>query len=242
MEPLVTTSSVPTGATGPKIAKRGFFDRVNPVRLFRSEEKTTPPLTPLPPASANNAAQPEPDLSSPPSPGDALSRYNYRSPAKPEPGNRSAAERFFTQGLQAQQAHRLADAVQAYRQAIQLDPAFFEARYNLGLAFTEAGNLGAALTAYEYALAIQPNSADARYNFALVLKQANCLADAVNELEKLLALHPNEARAHLALGNLYAQSLGQPAKARPHYLKVLELDPHSPQAGFVRYWLRDHPQ
>jgi len=132
--------------------------------------------------------------------------------------------------------------VQAYHQAVQLDPSFFEAQYNLGLAATEAGNLPTALRAYEHALAIQPNSADARYNFALVLKQANCPADAASELEKLLAILPNEVRAHLALGNLYAQTLHQPAKARQHYIKVLELDPTCPQASAVGYWLKDNPQ
>ena len=136
----------------------------------------------------------------------------------------------------------MTDAIQSYRVATRLDPRFFEAQYNLALAATEAGNLGIALTGYEYALAIQPNSADARYNFALVLKQANCLPDAANELERLLATHPNEARAHLALANIYAQQLHQPAKARLHYLKLLELEPRSPQANTIRYWLQANPQ
>jgi tetratricopeptide (TPR) repeat protein len=244
VEPLITTSSVPPSAAGPKTAKRGFFERVNPANLLRSEEKKPLRLTPLPPATASNTvSRPTPATRpAPPAPAGAFSRYNYRSPAKPVPGNRSEADRLFTQGLQAQQARRLTAAVYAYSQATRLDPAFFEAQYNLGVASTEAGNLPSALTAYEYALAIQPDSADARYNFALVLKRANCLPDAVNELERLLTVHPNEARAHLALGNLYAQSFGQPDKARPHYLKVLELDPRSPQASAVRYWLKDNPK
>jgi tetratricopeptide (TPR) repeat protein len=131
--------------------------------------------------------------------------------------------------------------MQAYRLAARLDPSLFEAQYNLGLAATEAGNLSLALTAYENALAIQPTSLDARYNLALVLKQANYLTDAVNELERVLASYPNETRAHLALGNLYAQQFGQPAKARQHYRKVLEVEPRHPQAGAIRYWLAANP-
>jgi hypothetical protein len=34
----------------------------------------------------------------------------------------------------------------------------------------------------------------------------------------------------------------EPADARPHYLKALELEPRSPQANDIRNWLRDHPQ
>jgi tetratricopeptide (TPR) repeat protein len=168
-------------------------------------------------------------------------RYAYKSPPPPSAGNEESAERFFEQGVQAYKAHRLPEAIKAYRLATQENPGLFEAHYNLGLVATEAGNVTLALTSYENALAIRPTSLDARYNFALVLKQANYPADAAHELEKVLATYPNETRAHLALGNLYAQHFGQPAKAREQYLKVLELEPQNPQATAIRYWLRDHP-
>ena len=176
--------------------------------------------SPPKPAPAN-VARPEAAVNLPaPPPNGPAGRYAYKSPAKPEPGNRPDAERAFAQGVQAQQTERLSEAMQAYRLAAQLDPSLFEAHYNLGLVATEAGNLPAALAAYENALAVQPQSLDARYNFALVLKQANYIADAVNELERVLASYPNDARAHLALGNLCAQQLHQPARARQHYLRV----------------------
>jgi len=196
---------------------------------------TSEPLTSAFLAPPRVAESPVP---SQPAPG----RYAYKSPAKPASGNRAEAERLFAQGAQAQQAHRVAEAIQGYRAATRLDPSYFDANYNLGLAATEAGDLPAALSAYEHALAIRPDSLDARYNFALVLKQANFLADAANELEKLLANYPNESRAHLALGNLCAQQLHEPAKARQHYLKALETDPKNPQAGAIRFWLTQNPQ
>jgi tetratricopeptide (TPR) repeat protein len=171
----------------------------------------------------------------------ADARYHYKKPAKPVSGNRSEAQRLFGQGEQAHQAHRLPEAVIAYRTATQLDPGFFEAHYNLGLAATEAGNLQVALTAYENALAIVPNSLDARYNFALVLKQAGFLFDAENELEKLLDKYPNEARGHLALANLCAQKLQDLPRARQHYLKVLDIEPQHPQGDAIRHWVADHP-
>ncbi len=126
--------------------------------------------------------------------------------------------------------------------ATRLDPAYYEAYYNLGLAAAAAGESSTSLAAYENALAIRPESLDARYNFALVLKQANYPLDSVHELEKLLNSYPNETRAHLALGNLYAQVLHQPANARQHYLKVIETDPKHPQASAIRNWLSTNPQ
>jgi Flp pilus assembly protein TadD len=63
----------------------------------------------------------------------------------------------------------------------------------------------------------------------------------VNELKKIVAANAGEMRAHLALGNLYAQQLRDPARARTHYLKVLELDPRNPQATDIRFWLASNP-
>jgi len=83
---------------------------------------------------------------------------------------------------------------------------------------------------------------DARYNFALALEKAGYLGDAASELEKLLAAYPHETRAHLALANLYAQQLHQSGRARAHYAKVLEEDPHHPQADLIRYWMTDNPK
>ena len=249
-EPLITTSTVPGAAAEPRVAQRSFLQRVNPLNLFRSGERTPVRPTPLGPAAGTSEGEPanptasasEPAVSLPPSsPTGPPARYTYKSPAKPAAGNRADAERLFAQGVQAYQAHRLPEAVQSYRLATQADPSFYDAYYNLGLAATVAGNLSAALGAYEHALAVQPQSLDARYNFALVLKQANYLIDAANELERVLTTYPNETRAHLVLGNLYAQQFRQPAKARQHYLRVLEVEPHNPQAGTIRYWLAANP-
>ncbi len=243
-QPVAATSSAPVTVVVAKPAKRGFLDRVNPANLLRGGSKPSPPVTPLPPGKeAQPAAQPSfAPTTSPQTPAGPPSRYNYPSPARPEPGNRAEAQRLFDQGLQAHRAHRLSEALQFYRQAVQQDPSFFEAQFYLAFAATEVGNLPAALTGYQHALALKPDDANARYNFALVLKQANCLPDAVNELKRLLASHPNEARGHLALANLYAQQLRQPGLARQHYLKVLELDPRNPEASTIAYWLRDHPK
>ena len=91
------------------------------------------------------------------------------------------------------------------------------------------------------ALAIQPDSADARYNFALALKAAGYVTDAVNELRKLLASNPGDVRAHLALGNLYAQQLYDVPRARAQYSRVLQLDPRNSQAADIQFWLSSNP-
>jgi tetratricopeptide (TPR) repeat protein len=219
-----------------------LLQKLNPARLFGSDEKTASgaPLS----ASNSNPVKPEnlggnsqPESPAPPS----TARYAYKSPAKPVAGQQPEAKRSFELGVEAQSAQRLTEAIRFYRQAIQIDPAYFDAYYNLGLAALASTDLPLALATYETALAIRPDSPDARYNFALALKQSNYPLDAANELLKLLNTYPNEGRAHLMLGNLYAQQLHQPAKARQHYLKVLETDPGNPEASAIHFWLKNNP-
>src|SRR5439155_16111289 len=171
----------------------------------------------------------------------ASGRYPYRRLSKPFPGDNVKAQKLFAQGAQAQKTNRLPEAMAAYRAAVQADPAYYEAWYNLAVSATDSGNLNSALTSYEQALAIWPDSPDARYNFALILRKSNFFQDAANEFEKLLARFPNEGRAHLALGNMYAEQFQDSAKARQHYAKVLEIDPQNSQAPVIRYWIAAHP-
>ena len=103
------------------------------------------------------------------------------------------------------------------------------------------GDLLKSTAAYETALALEPDSASARFNFALALQRGGYLRDAARELEKLLVKTPDDAGAHFVLANLLSQDFKQPAKARPHYLRVLDLRPQHPQATAIRFWLRENP-
>jgi Flp pilus assembly protein TadD len=204
-------------------------------------------VTPLPgtvlpttaPATAA-APKPKPIQIIPPTPVN-FPRYNYLSPRPPAAGDRRGAGAAFNQARLAEQEQKWSAALSGYQEAARLDPSWFEAQYNAGVIAQRLRNYAAALASYETALALQPDSVNARYNFALSLKAAGYVPDAANELKKILAVHPREARAHLALANLCAQALHDPAQAREHYLKVLELDPTNPETANIRFWLAANP-
>lgn len=243
-EPARPNSAPPapaSNAAASKPEKKGFFQKVNPLNLFAGESSSQSPAGAQ--AGENNSSKGAITSASVQAvTAPSFPRYAYKPHSKPAAGNHAQAERAFAQALQAHQAHRLPEAIQAYRRAMQLDPAFFDPYYNLGLAAFEMSNLQLTFSAYEGALAITPDSLDARYNFALALKQGNYVLDAAAELEKVLRLYPNESRAHLVLGNIYAQQLRDPVQARQHYLKVIENDPRNPQASVIRYWLAENPR
>ena len=224
--------------------KKSFLQKINPLSLLKGKKKTAPTVTPLTPAT-NRVIIDEPrpatvETDAPPA-RVSYPRYRYQYPSTPADGNRREAEKTFAIGVSEQRAGHTQPAQDAYAKAIALDPGFFEAYYNSGLAAFESGDLPAALKAWEISLAIQPGSANARYNFALALQRGTYIPDAANELERLLKDHPAETRAHLLLGNIYAQQLDNRVAARLHYRKVLDLEPGHPQATAIRYWLVGHP-
>jgi tetratricopeptide (TPR) repeat protein len=244
-------SSAPeTSAEPAPTGKSTSWQRLNPVHWFASstqaENYAQSGVTPLPPDN-RGAVSVSPPVSGvpvkmvPPAPP-AFPRYLYLSPHKPKASDRKAASRAFADAQQSEQNLDMAAAMNSYRKAAELDPSWFEAQYNYAVLACRLREYKQSLTASELALAIQPDSADARYNFALALKSAGYANDAEKELKKILAANPDEARAQLALGNLYAEQLRDPARARPHYLKWLELDPQNPQATNIRFWLSSNPQ
>lgn len=245
------------GTIGTQPRKRGFFAKINPLNLFKKKSGRKQP-TPLPPKAgegldaagpANVASEEEPDrVTMKVAPGrldvanlDEFRRYQYRFNDGLRVGDREAADRAFKQAETLKERGRNSEAIQAYLVAVRADTAHFAAQFNLGLLYLDAGELSGALDAFEAASRIEEDSVPARYNFALALKAADYPVDSANELLILLAHDPDDTRAHLTLGNLYAQKFGDRVKAREHYTRVLALDPGHSQASSIRFWLVQNP-
>jgi hypothetical protein len=269
-QPVIIGTPVAETPPDASTGKTGTLNKLNPLNWFHSsapEKYSESGVTPLPPpASDNHHASLTPlspansstptQTASAPAPAPVIApkpikivqpapppfpHYLYLSPHKPKAGDRRTASGAFTRAREFEQNSNWLDTLQSYRQATELDPGWFEAQYNYGVIAFRLRNFNQSLAAYEMALAIQPDSVDARYNFALTLKAAGYVTDAVNELKKILAANLDEVRAHLALGNIYAQQLYDPALARRHYLKVLQLDPRNSQASDIQFWLSSNP-
>jgi Tfp pilus assembly protein PilF len=168
-------------------------------------------------------------------------RYPFQRQLLLRAGDRTEAEKSYRTALQEHKAGRVLAAIDAYQQAVQSDPSYFEAYHNLGFLAFQSGNVPLSLHAYERALTVQPTSTPTRYNFALALQNAQYFQDAAFELEKVIATSPQDTRTHLALANLYAQQLRQPLLARQHYERVLAIEPQHPQAPAIRRWLVANP-
>ena len=226
----------------PQEEKKGWTDKVNPVNWFKrdKEEKAEPERRPpgkdIQIAANQKPAErlinfPEPSAPKP------RPRYKYLNPPKPASGNRAAATAKLLQAYDAHKDRRWEDAMRGYQEAIELDPSYYEAHLNLAVAAYQTRRFELALAEAEKAIACNPEGAGAREQLAASLQNSGFHTDAAEQLSMVVKTDPKNARAHLHLANILAQELENPAAARPHYQKVLELEPQHPRAPEIRYWL-----
>jgi tetratricopeptide (TPR) repeat protein len=119
--------------------------------------------------------------------------------------NPPSADELFARGVQLQQAGDVLGAIEAYENALELDPARVDARSNLGVAYVRLGRYDEAIEAYRKVLEAVPDQPQVRLNLALALYKAGRIPEAAQELEKLVAQAPHEKQAILLLADCRAQ-------------------------------------
>jgi tetratricopeptide (TPR) repeat protein len=154
------------------------------------------------------------------------------------PGDRARSKSLVAEAIRARQARHFAESIRDFQDAIETDPTFFDASLQFGLNSIQDRDYATALESLHRALTLQGDSTEARYAFAWTLQKRGYFEDAVRELDKLIGQHPEDVRAHLLLGNLYADKLREPKLAREHYMQALTLDPTNAQATNIRAWLQ----
>jgi tetratricopeptide (TPR) repeat protein len=90
------------------------------------------------------------------------------------------------------------EAERNYRKALEVDPEYALAHFNLGNLFDERGNRNEALSHYLAALQIHPSYADAHYNVALLYQSISQSLKAVRHWKLYLKLDPSSSWAAIA--------------------------------------------
>jgi tetratricopeptide (TPR) repeat protein len=118
----------------------------------------------------------------------------------------------------------LAEAEQAGRRAVALEPGLIAGWNNLGITLQEAGKLDESLACLERVVQSRPDDALARNNMANTLKRLGRLTDARREYEVALRLAPDYAEGHSNLANLLSD-LGEPDAALASVRRALDANP-----------------
>lgn len=159
-------------------------------------------------------------------PGEALEHMQRAIDAFPED-----AQFHFGRAACLDSLERVDDAVAAYRRAIALRPAFFEAAANLGNVLERAARYEEAADAYRAALALRPDQPLVLNGLGHCELASKRHAAAVPALERALALKPDFTSAMNNLANAVGR-LGQAQRAVELLRRAVALRP-----DFMEAWL-----
>ncbi|RME00188.1 MAG: tetratricopeptide repeat protein [Calditrichaeota bacterium] len=145
--------------------------------------------------------------------------------------NPETANSFNSQGNFFLQQNKFDAAIEAFKQAIDLQPRIPAYHDNLGNAYAAKGQLEKAILEHKKALLLEPRFYKAYNNLGLAYFKQKKWADARQAFEKALALNPGFAEAYSNLGNLYFLQ-GKIHKARNLIQKSLQIDPTMAQPHY----------
>ncbi|GMO62750.1 MAG: hypothetical protein Ta2G_21700 [Termitinemataceae bacterium] len=120
-------------------------------------------------------------------------------------------------------------AIEAYSEAIKLDPNDADAYYNRGIAYANKRDYDRAITDYSQAIKIDPNYAVAYYNRGNEYRGKGDYDRAVADYSQAIKIDPNYAAVYLLRGIVYADK-GDYDRAIADYTQALKLNPNHPYA------------
>ena len=132
------------------------------------------------------------------------------------------ADELWEQGSKLLERRRIGPAIEAMREAMQIEPSRLEGRLNLGAALYLAGQHEEALTHLKYVLAFDAKNSMALLNLAACYDALGQLDDSIVMLEQLVAERPNwkDANYNLAVAYFKQKEYDKSADALRAELKL----------------------
>lgn len=143
----------------------------------------------------------------------------------------SEAQKYFNGGTEAYKENRDGEAVEAFQQAVRVQPDYPEAHLKLGLAFAALGQDDAADKEYQTAVAQyknftrrNPKDADAHFHLGLAHTKLGKYDEAVKAYKEAVRLQPDDGDKQYELGLAHTK-LAQYKEAVAALNKAIEIDP-----------------
>ncbi|MEK6750425.1 MAG: tetratricopeptide repeat protein [Pseudomonadota bacterium] len=147
--------------------------------------------------------------------------------------------RLYALAVSAMRQNRDAEAEQALRNILQIQPEHPGPYANLAILYKKQGRLEDAERVLVEALARSPARVEYLNMLGVVKRQQGQFAAAAEAYERALAIDGNFSDAHYNLGILCDLYLGDYAKATQHYERFLQLSADQNSNKDVRVWLDD---
>jgi tetratricopeptide (TPR) repeat protein len=122
-------------------------------------------------------------------------------------------------------------AIEAYKQAIRIDPDAADTYYNLGNVYFALDNYSKAIEAYKQAIRIDPDYANALYNLGNVYFALDNYSKAIEAYKQAIRIDPDAAITYVNLGGTYGQ-LGLYKDAIEAFKQAIHIDPDDAKAHY----------
>ena len=126
-----------------------------------------------------------------------------------------------------------AQAIDAYKKVLELDPAHAAAHINLGTLLYNRQDYALAEKHYRAAIEIDPRYALAYFDLGNVLDETGRVAEAIQAYNTALQLAPTYGDAHYNVALAY-EKIREPRKALKHWRAYVKLDASGPWAVHAR--------
>lgn len=167
----------------------------------------------------------------PPTPGQS------QATAEPPPPEPDPAEAQYELAIWSARAGKIEDAIEQFRQLVEMDAGFPRAHTNLGLLLLEKGDAEGARTAFINAIEQDNSDAIAYNHLAIIQRREGQFKEALQNYRKALKIDPDYANAHLNLAILLDIYLQQLPGALDHYEAFQKLTGNDNEV--VEKWMID---
>jgi len=149
------------------------------------------------------------------------------------------------EAIRLQRLKQLSNALQIYREVLQIEPQNETAMVNLGITLFQLNQIQSSIQLLQKAVQFHPNSSNAQFNLGYALLQIKKLKEALPHLQQTVKLNSDFFEAYLHLGNTLS-SLGDYNQAFENYLQAYKLNPKSLELlnnwTYVCIQLKNYPQ
>ena len=133
----------------------------------------------------------------------------------------------FDAAQQLSDTHKYAEAVPAWKLALEKDPEDPRTHNNLGVALAATGKTSEAIEEYNKSLTLNGDSSQTHNNLGSALAEAGKTEEAFAEFQKAIELNPDNGSAHVNLGHMLEEMGGHRQEAIAELTKGIELAPKS---------------
>ena len=151
--------------------------------------------------------------------------YTFTSPQE---------EALVNKGMALYREGKVEEAIRAFKEALEINPTYIYAHYNLGVAYVAQEKFLLALESFQEVVKRQPGEIYSLYYIGYINSRLGNYQPALDALEKLLNVDPTVhpeifLHAHYLLGEVY-DHMGKKEEAITYYEKFIEMAKQSPHA------------